>query len=312
MTSAQVEHHSTVPVLIVGHQFIARYYKRLGQYGDLNRDENLRRLIGDLLTERWFERCRAKWGFEPSVEAIFRSVEQRTFRGVLDAIFLDLARHNQMACRWGDKTPEYTHDLDVLGKLFPEAKYVHLVRDGRDVALSVMGRYWGPKNVFSAAHEWRESVAQIDDFFRDHPELQTLEITYEQLLRDPVDTFRELIKFLEIDNRGGALLDSLATDLQRDLMSTNFDKWRRDLSPEQRTLFERVAGDLLRRHGYETLDSIPATSEFPAWEQFYWNCDNRLRKWTYGEYWRDNWYKVRLRTRDVWRSFLRKGTSRPS
>ncbi|MDH3718324.1 MAG: sulfotransferase, partial [Planctomycetota bacterium] len=147
-----VVHKSRVPIQVIGYgssgtsifcqllreklgvgigtesQFVVRYYHALSEYGDLDDDRNLQRLIADLSRERWFER-NEKFGFSCSEEQIFNDVKQRTYRGVLDAVFSQLANHLN-AERWGDKTPDYVHDLPVLWELFPDAKYIHVVRDG--------------------------------------------------------------------------------------------------------------------------------------------------------------------------------------
>jgi hypothetical protein len=281
-------------------QFIVRYYRRLHRYGDLDRDANLRRLISDLLRERWFRRSRKFGRFATTPDAVFDDVRQRSYRGVLDAAFGQLAKHLGTT-RWGDKTPEYTHDLPILGELFPDAKYVHMVRDGRDVALSVMGRYWGPKNVFSAAREWKEAVGQVDAFLETLPDERKLEITYEGMLRDPVETFRSLVGFLGVDNPGDRLIEAIAGPLSSDLMRTNYDKWRTRMSAAERTRFERVAARTLARHDYETIvEEDPAASS--AARRLFWWCDNKVRKWTYRKYWQDNLYKAGLRGRDAARA----------
>ncbi len=319
-----VQHNNTSPVMIVGHgssgtsiltrlmrdylgvafgtesQFIVHYYRRLHRYGSLDNDANLRRLVGDILGERWFARSRKFGGFAPSLDATLADVRQRTYRGVLDAVFGQLAKHLGTT-RWGDKTPEYTHDLAVIGELFPDAKYIHMLRDGRDVALSVMGRYWGAKNAFTAAQEWKEAVGQVDDFLVSIPDEQKLVITYEGMLSKPVEAFAQMIDFLEIDNRDNKLLDAVSESIAADLMRTNYDKWRTKMSPADRRRFERVAADTLAHHGYETMIEEDA-NEPSALSRCYWWCDNKLRKWTYARYWQDNLYKAALRTRDAMRA----------
>jgi len=332
------QHNDNSPVMIVGHgssgtsiltrlmrdylgvafgtesQFIVRYYRRLHRYGELADDANLRRLIRDILGERWFERSRKFGGFAPSVDGVFDDVQERTYRGVLEAVFGQFAKHLGTA-RWGDKTPEYTHDLPILGELFPDAKYVHMVRDGRDVALSVMGRYWGAKNVFTAAREWKGAIGQVDAFLGTLPDEKKLVITYEGMLARPVEAFAQIIGFLDIENTNNRLLDAIARPLAADLMRTNYDKWRTRMSAAERTRFERVAAGTLARHGYETIvEEQPG--EPAALRRFYWWTDNKIRKWTYAGYWQDNLYKAGVRGRDAIRavcslvsSSSRRGTS---
>ena len=61
--------------------------------------------------------------------------------------------------RWGDKTPRYIEHIPLLARLFPTARFVHLVRDGRNVALSYAGVPFGPNTVAQAAALWARRVA---------------------------------------------------------------------------------------------------------------------------------------------------------
>ena len=315
-----VRHRHTSPVQLIGHgssgtsifadlcrkylhvgfgtesQFVIRFYHRLPKYGDLASDANLRRLIADLHRERWYERCK-KYGYASDAERIFSAIKSRTYRGVLDAVFGDLARHHGMP-RWGDKSPEYVNDLPILYSIFPDAKYIHMVRDGRDVANSVMGRYWGPKNTYTAAVEWRDAIRKVAAFVEGFPKDQVLEVRYEDFLNDPLDVYAKLIEFLDIESDDGDLLEWIASQTAQDLVRTNFDKWKKAWPESQRLLYERVAGDELRRHGYETmLDG--SDDQFGLSQRLYWRVENKLRKWTYRDYWKDNVYKVRLRLRNL-------------
>ena len=284
-------------------QFIVHYDRRLGRYGDLAVPENMRRLASDILQERWFVRSR-KFGFRPDLEDILGNVKKPTYRALLDAIFGQFARQSRMQ-RWGDKTPEYTGDLDVLGKLFPEAKYIHIVRDGRDVAHSTAGRYWGPKNAYVSARQWEDTISNVLTFIRTLPPDQVLEVRYEDLLTHPRDVFRKLIRFLEIDDGDGALIAYIDENVAGDLMPGNFNKWQNAWSHEEQLRFERVACDNLRRYGYETT-LTRCDDTFPGWQRLYWRLTNRLRKWMYPRYWADNFYKAKLRLRDLWRRLRRK------
>ena len=273
-------------------QFVIRYYHALSEYGDLEDDKNLRRLIADLSRERWFER-NAKFGFTCVPEQIFDSVRQRTYRGVLDATFSQLAEHLD-AERWGDKTPDYVHSLAILWELFPDAKYIHMVRDGRDVAQSVMSRYWGPKNIFTAASEWTEQVSLVRDFLKTVPADQKLEVRYEDLLAEPITVFRELIEFLEVEDSDGRVLQRIEQTVPSELNRENSNKWKKFWTPAQRLAYERIGCDVLRHYGYETqLESRQPPSNGLA--KAFWRIDNHLRKLAGRAYWKDNLYKSRLR-----------------
>jgi len=77
---------------------------------------------------------------------------------VVDAIFRVYADANGKT-RWADKTQGYVVTMPLLADLWPRARFVHLIRDGRDVALSYLDQVFGPKSVPAAAQLWRRRVS---------------------------------------------------------------------------------------------------------------------------------------------------------
>ena len=70
----------------------------------------------------------------------------RNYADLVRAIFEEYAKGKGKS-RWGDKTPTYVLDLDLLCRLFPNCRVIHLVRDGRDVAVSLLATEWGSNNL---------------------------------------------------------------------------------------------------------------------------------------------------------------------
>lgn len=280
-------------------QFINHYYKRLDDYGDLQQDENLTRLVTHIRQERWFQRNHKKFGYDPSVEDILNRITERSYRGVLAAVFQTLADHNGFT-RWGDKSPSDSFNLGVFRELFPEARYVHIIRDGRDVALSLFGRPFGRKNTYLAASDWKTLVSCVDEFRQSIPAENSLEITYEQMLSEPVETFQLLRQFLDVEDPDGRIEQRLETELPEILKRTNFNKWKKSFSAAQVRCYERIAGDLLAKHGYEvTHASEPHALNSVSTAM--WTVHNRLMMYTFKDYWKDNWYKAKLRSRNLLR-----------
>ena len=286
-------------------QFVINYYRRLPRYGDLSETANMRRLLKDVLSERFFVRSK-KFGFEADEEDICSRIEQPTLRGLIDAIFASFCVQSEMD-RWGDKSPEYTYDLDVLGELFPDAKYIHIVRDGRDVANSTAGRYWGPKNAYVSACDWNEAIANVLRFTDRLPADKVMEVRYEDLLTHPVDVFRRLIEFLDVDDADGKLIAYIEANIKGELNRGNFNKWQSRWSSEEQRRFERIACESLRRFSYETT-LTRCDNTFSSAERFFWKVDNKLRKWAYPGYWMDNVYRGQLRLRNLFRSLRRSGS----
>jgi hypothetical protein len=122
---------------------------------------------------------------------------------------------------------------------------IYVVRDGRDVALSLLDKPWGPASVYGCALKWRDEnrLQPLLDTLRAHRLLHDLR--YEDLLKTPVATLTSLYEFLDQD----VPLDDVirrASRIRRD----NSGGWQRRLAPAQIALFEQVAGQTLVRFGY--------------------------------------------------------------
>ena len=168
--------------------------------------------------------------------------------------------------RWADKTPRNVTVIPRLLAWFPNAKFIHLIRDGRDVACSLRhhprqavrhGRIV-PVNSNNPIHQctrrWlRETSLGIA--FHAHPRCTSLR--YESLVNDTESTLRHLCGFLDVDfshdlltpaaargpAREGRLLNNERVDAP--VHSESIGRWRRDLTPDERRAFARIAGDLL-------------------------------------------------------------------
>ncbi|NEQ76176.1 MAG: sulfotransferase [Okeania sp. SIO2C9] len=89
--------------------------------------------------------------------------------------------------------------LKEIHKLFPEAKFIHIIRDGRDVAESLKRVFLGPKSIYGIAHRWREYVITFDEFKKTINSDQFLEIHYEDLVLDLENQLKKIKYFLEED-----------------------------------------------------------------------------------------------------------------
>jgi Sulfotransferase family len=169
--------------------------------------------------------------------------------------------------RWGDKTPVYMQHLPLLERLFPDALYVHLIRDGRDAAVSFLGmpegivtKTWAhPKTAADFACEWRTQVKAAQELGRRAGPGRYLDVRYEALVGDPAAEIERICSFAALPFEP-AMLDYVGkTDVsakphQRSLErppTPGLRDWRKELAPEDGAAFEAVAGDLLGELGYE-------------------------------------------------------------
>jgi hypothetical protein len=179
--------------------------------------------------------------------------------------------------RWGDKSG-YLWGMVLIQKLIPEARFIHLIRDGRDVALSIKDLWWGPNSIEEAAEHWQAGIQKAR---RQSADLRFyMEVRYEDLLLDPERQLRQICDFVELDwhpamlgyyrnaeNRLAeftAILDPSAhrittaeerrhihAHVSQPPQTSLIGKWQRALSATQKQNFARIAGAMLREFGYD-------------------------------------------------------------
>src|SRR5918999_2907974 len=190
---------------------------------------------------------------------------QEAYRFIVAAPFeAYAARHGKR--RWGDKTPHYVYHVDLLLRVWPRARFVVLVRDGRDVDLSLRRMPFGPNNAWAAAQWWARGIRAGERAQREHADA-VITVRYEDLVRDPEREVPRICEFLGLAY-APAMLELERADRSRivpDQMSwfpTLFDgintraagRWRREMSARDRRVFEALAGPELARFGYEVAD----------------------------------------------------------
>jgi hypothetical protein len=170
--------------------------------------------------------------------------------------------------RWGDKTPMYMQNLRLLERLFPDALYVHLIRDGRDAALSFLAMPRGlvtetwmhPRTAAAFACQWRTEVAAARRLGRRVGPARYVEVRYEELVRDVEAALRHICSFAGLAYEPAMAeyagnVDVSAKPHQQRLRqppTQGVRNWRLEMPAGDAAAFEHVAGDLLGELGYET------------------------------------------------------------
>jgi hypothetical protein len=254
--------------------FIPRLTRDLARYGNFQDHANFERLAAALRStraswhwsqrgvhidsDRWYGLCRAyDW---PSVlEALFRCVYEQE---------IPAPRRSWESILWGDKTPAYLTELPLLAELYPRARFVHLVRDPRDCALSSLDA-WGSTPV-RTAQEWADRVRTCRAAgVRLGPE-RFHELRYEDLLTDLRGRLADVFAFLGVPTPADAgrflrVPENLgAARGQEQVVAANRQKWRSRMPPALRRRIEGVTGDLLDSLGYEREYPDLPTRRLPA------------------------------------------------
>lgn len=254
--------------------FITKYYKRLRQYGDIYQLDNFTALMTDILHERPVQ----QWRLHLDIESIYKSLpEGFSYTDIVNRILAE-TKKDGLDKTWGDKTPHYIGSLEIITELFPEAKYIYIVRDGRDVALSLLEKNWGPSNIYDCAKYWVKlnDKAYILNYLKENGQLYSL--TYEDLVDCTESHIRQIYQFLE-----EPVSESDVESLSVSVKAGNYGKWKKRMGKRDLKTFEAVAGEKLMALGYEVIHenaSVPIGMRFGysvhrklsrAWFLFYVN-----------------------------------------
>jgi hypothetical protein len=220
---------------------------------------DLARFVSDLCHDPKFE----WWG--PTCEearVVLSRASPTSFSDALRELFLCVVRQ-EGASRYGDKTPQVVGLLPIFADLFPEARFIHLIRDGRDVALSHLSIESGIDSVEEVAIVWKRQVQRGRNYGHQLGPGRYREVLYEDLIGDTEGVLRSLCTFVELEfdarmlsyyERPSKALDPEPQHASVRLPPTNrLRDWRHQMSRKDIEVFEALAGDVLVSIGYERL-----------------------------------------------------------
>jgi hypothetical protein len=187
--------------------------------------------------------------------------------------------------RWGDKSPGYGWTMHRVDRVVPEARFIHLIRDGRDVTLSLLAKHDDAPPPRRQARHWKSRVKKtrkLGNVVRHYTELR-----YEDLITDPESQLRRICDFIRLDFDPAMLTyyeraEERMSEIKRDMeggteltskrrrgvldaerrvavhkltseppRTDRIGVWKTEMKPEDLEVFEREAGPLLVDLGYE-------------------------------------------------------------
>jgi len=239
-----------------------------------------------------------EWGV--SLDDVRRRLRPGLAPGDAIAVVYQVYAEGRGKRRWGDKTPLYMQHLPLLERLFPAARFVHLIRDGRDAALSflevpegIITRTWAhPRSAGDFACQWRSEVEAARRLGARVGPDRYLEARYEQLVAEPAATLERICSFAGLAFEPAMLEYAGAVDVsakphQQSLTrppTPGLRRWRDQMAPKDVAAFEAVAGRLLEDLGYEIVSGRPSAGArlSASWRRASYRA--RLRAWRGSSY----------------------------
>lgn len=247
--------HPKVNIVSAETHFLPHWVKVWPQFGNLSDPKVFEKFYRDMQKSPYFIYTKNRNSVERQ-RRWYSMCKSFTVQGVYEALMrcdADIEYSENMI--WGDKSTSYLNHMPLLKELFPESKFIHIIRDVRDYSLSVY-KAW-KKNKFRASQRWVDNItearASVQHFQDDY-----YEIRYEDLLDDPEDHLAECCKFLDIEPNASMLTLSRAPENigeakgYQHIKFDNKNKYLANMDMKTRQRIEAIAGATLHSLNYET------------------------------------------------------------
>ena len=251
--------HSKIAVPHPPH--IMKNFSRLeALYGNLKNDDNFRKLIRDVV--RMVELHPYPWGIKIDEARVFAYAKDRNLLSVFFSIYDRYLEHVKKE-RWGCKSTFVIHHIASILRYYPDAKFIYMVRDGRDVANSAKKSIFNRYHVYYAAHLWKQEQQVGFYWLHKLSSYNIFLIKYEELLDNPEGCVKSLCSFLDesfeetmltyFHSEEAQKCSSISTSWRNTslpIIRNNSGKYKKESNKEEIALFEAIAAPELDYFSY--------------------------------------------------------------
>lgn len=250
---------------------IMRYFAPLeAGYGNLSDRKNLKRLTQDVI--RLIDRQIHPWESLPDPDLIVSAAQPMDLFGVFVAIY-DWNQQQVGKARWGCKSTFMIHHIDRILARFPDAKFIWLIRDPRDVAASSRESVFNPCHPYLTAKLWcQQQLIGLEQEKR-LSKTNWLRLYYEDLTAEPEQKLQEICQFIEEDfepemlrywERPAAKLSASLSqswaNTASPVLQNRVGNYRKKLNQAEIRLVEDAAGEVMSQLGYKREFELSTTA----------------------------------------------------
>ncbi|WP_299114843.1 sulfotransferase [uncultured Winogradskyella sp.] len=234
--------------------------------------EKLEKMVNYLRKNEQFK----LWNFdrEPLLQEI-ENKSQVTIKEVMEIMYSSYASHESKSI-WGDKSLFFSK-MELIFQMFPKAKFIHIVRDGRDVFNSWRKMDQSMSNPSVMALDWGLKTYLVEKSMQNIPKENLLLIRYEDLLNNPKQTLESICKFINVGFEDKMLrfhqtsnkyIGKHHSDLIfKAIDNSNIKKWERLLTSKEKRIYQIISGRYLKKYGYDVSEKI----KLKNWFEMFWD-----------------------------------------
>lgn len=229
------------------------------------------------------------WDISINQQEVLKRLSSVSFWQVFKSLY-DIYTEDEEKNFWFSKEPNLFNHIYEIKLNMPDAKFIYMVRDGRDVAASMIKGGMHTSHIYEAAHMWSSDQKKCLTALSD-PMLSEsmLLINYEDLISDANAVMKKVMEFvglnyessqLEYYKNKNVINHSNKTEfwknISKPLDSTNKGKYKNNLSAKQIEIFESIAWDEMRLLGYQLETKI--RKKHSSYKIFYFIMSTMIRK----------------------------------
>ncbi len=254
---ALLNQHPRVSLALTESHFIPYFIKSFGDPPPLNTPGKVELFIKRFHQTVFYQNL-SKQGYTFNAEDLSQHASLNSWASIFECILRHFSpKPDQTDVIWGDKTPGYLKHISLLKQLYPEARFLHIIRDPRDYCLSAR-QSWG-KSIYRAAHRWQATLSKARQVGRTMGDAY-LEVTYESLLGDTENVMGRIAEFLECDYHermaqiGLSPEDTGSTTGQYGIVKDN--KYNQHLSQKEIKRIEEIVCNSIAELDYKTENDV--------------------------------------------------------
>ncbi len=270
-----LNHHPDIFIFPFETRIIPHFLSKISVYGDLSKIENRHRLA------KLLGKCRAYWEANGRryVTLDKDDLEELGVKGVFNSLYNYFAIQ-EGKIRWGDKTPMYLQHMPLIKRYISDAKFIHIYRDGRDVARSFNRRFG--YNPLHTIFRWKKVVRMGREDGKKLGVNHYMEIRYEDITSYPEYYMKKICEFLEIEFHRDMLKSNMpylkksVNEKKIGTIVQNTGQWRVYFNQDRVKKLEQIAGQYLAQLGYAA-DTSNGEYDPPKWKLRWWIITDRLK-----------------------------------
>lgn len=268
LLSMMVGAHPQIAVPLATTGMWVDFAARLDEFNGLARPEDVVRLVDEIRTHKRI----ALWDADLDRTALLRDLPVGDYGAIVTRFHAEYARAKAKPY-WANIDIATFENMDLVNGWYADARFLHIVRDGRDVALSHQTMPYGAGNIAECARAWAYRTTTNIKMGRILGQGRYMTIRFEDLVLDTRTSLQRICDFLAVPFDEAMLRYAdmveekipedrrwLWPSISRPPEGSKVGQWRRRMTRSQRIVFESVASKPLRALGYETYESIPKSA----------------------------------------------------